>query len=87
MTLILELTSEQEERLRQLARVEDTSPEALAESAIAQMLASPIQTPQNRLSSRPRNLLAFRGLGAIASVGKDAQEHVNDLRSEWDERP
>ncbi len=86
MTLILELTLEQEERLRQLAKVADKSPEALAASAVARMLITPDQPPQNNPGSRSRNLLAFRGLGANNSTGRDAQEHVNDLRSEWDKR-
>ena len=34
----------------------------------------------------PPNLLALRGLGAEVWQGVDAQEYVNELRREWDER-
>ena len=33
------------------------------------------------------SLLDFEGLGAYAPVGMDAQEYVNELRTEWDHRP
>ncbi len=34
-----------------------------------------------------KSLLDFRGLGAHAYDGTDAQEYVNQLRAEWDDRP
>ena len=34
-----------------------------------------------------RSLREFRGAGAHLYDGTDAQEHVNQLRSEWDNRP
>lgn len=36
--------------------------------------------------ARPPSLLALRGLGAELWKGVDAQEYVNELRREWDER-
>jgi len=39
------------------------------------------QAPKNR------NLLELAGLGAEILEGIDAQEYVNQLRSEWDHRP
>jgi hypothetical protein len=37
--------------------------------------------------SRTRSILEFEGLGAELWDGIDAQEYVNQLRSEWDHRP
>ena len=36
---------------------------------------------------QPRRLSELRGLGKEIWEGIDAQEYVNQLRSEWDERP
>jgi hypothetical protein len=37
--------------------------------------------------SKSRSLLELEGLGAEIWKGIDAQEYVNQLRSEWDDRP
>ena len=37
-------------------------------------------------TARPPSLLALRGLGSELWKGIDAQEYVNELRSEWDAR-
>lgn len=34
-----------------------------------------------------RSLRDFRGVGAHLYDGTDAQEYINRLRSEWDDRP
>lgn len=36
---------------------------------------------------KKRSILEFIGLGAEMWEGVDAQEYVNQLRSEWDHRP
>jgi hypothetical protein len=36
---------------------------------------------------KQRSLREFRGLGRHLYDGTDAQKYVNQLRSEWDERP
>lgn len=36
---------------------------------------------------RPRHLSELRGLGKEIWQGIDAQEYVDQLRDEWDERP
>ncbi len=36
---------------------------------------------------KKRNLLELAGLGAEIWEGIDAQDYVNQLRSEWDHRP
>ena len=47
---------------------------------IAQDLAAP---PPNR----PSRLTDLKGLGKEIWQGIDAQEYINQLRREWDERP
>lgn len=49
--------------------------------AIVDMLTEPQQTKSKR------SLREFRGLGAHLYDGTDAQTYVNQIRSEWDERP
>jgi hypothetical protein len=36
---------------------------------------------------KPYNIMDFRGIGSELADGMDAQEYVNQLRSEWDHRP
>ena len=36
---------------------------------------------------KKRNLMELAGLGAEIWEGIDAQEYINQLRSEWDHRP
>ena len=38
-------------------------------------------------SNPKRSIMELHGLGAEIWEGIDAQEYVNDLRSEWDHRP
>jgi len=44
--------------------------------------ASAVSVPE-----RPHNLLELEGLGAELWHGMDAQEYVDELRREWDNRP
>lgn len=53
---------------------------------IAQELASLAQSEPCEEAGR-RSLLDLEGLGAEIWKGIDAQEYVNQLRSEWDHRP
>jgi hypothetical protein len=48
---------------------------------VAQGLAKDIAQPPKR------SLLELEGLGAEIWTGIDAQEYVNKLREEWDDRP
>jgi hypothetical protein len=43
--------------------------------------------PQPESPQKRRSLREFRGLGKEIWDGIDAQEYVNKLRSEWDDRP
>ena len=43
--------------------------------------------PPELKSKKKRNLREFRGLGKHLYDGTDAQEYVNQIRSEWDHRP
>ncbi len=39
-------------------------------------------------SEKPRrSLLEFEGMGAGLWAGVDAQQYINDLRDEWNQRP
>ncbi len=51
--------------------------------ALVDMLAESAQSNPKRKHS----LHEFRGLGAHHYDGMDAQTYVNDIRSEWDDRP
>ena len=44
------------------------------------------QTPQTGQET-PRNLMDLHGLGKEIWEGIDAQKYVDELRSEWDNRP
>lgn len=44
-------------------------------------------TDQEPPPSPKRSILEFEGVGAEIWKGIDAQEYVNQLRSEWDDRP
>lgn len=43
-------------------------------------------TDQEPVPSPKRSILEFEGVGAEIWKGIDAQEYVNQLRSEWDDR-
>lgn len=51
--------------------------------ALVDMLAEAAQAEPKR----KRSLREFRGLGAHLYDGTDAQTYVNQIRSEWDDRP
>ena len=51
--------------------------------ALVDMLAESAQQPPKQ----KRSLRDFRGLGSHRYDGTDAQAYVNQLRSEWDDRP
>ena len=48
---------------------------------LARQLMDTLEHPQ------PRSLRELRGLGKAIWEGIDAQEYVNQLRREWDDRP
>ncbi len=43
--------------------------------------------PETQPKKKKRSLSEFKGLGAHLYDGTDAQEYVNQIRSEWDDRP
>lgn len=57
---------------------------SLVDTLAADAHNSEISSQQPR---RPRNLVELAGLGAEIWKGIDAQDYVNQLRSEWDDRP
>lgn len=54
---------------------------------LVKALVDMLTEPQQPKSKRKRSLREFRGLGAHLYDGTDAQAYVNQIRSEWDERP
>ncbi|MGQ9631034.1 MAG: hypothetical protein ACUVXI_12105 [bacterium] len=51
------------------------------------MIANDLAASTASEAPRQRSLLELEGLGAEIWEGMDAQEYVNELRREWDERP
>ena len=52
---------------------------------LVQLLVDTLKSPETA-PRRQRRLSELRGLGKEIWEGIDAQEYVNQLRSEWDER-
>lgn len=53
---------------------------------LMRLLADSLDAPEAP-PRRQRRLSELRGLGKDIWAGIDAQEYVNQLRSEWDDRP
>jgi hypothetical protein len=52
------------------------------------LIAKIAEALENEVEERPRrSIMELHGLGAEIWRGIDAQEYVNQLRSEWDHRP
>ena len=83
MILYIKLNPIQEASILNLAKQKQQTPEELAETAIDYMLSS--EQIHNRHSTIP--ITSFRGAGKHAPIGMDAQQYINELRSEWDHRP
>jgi hypothetical protein len=68
-----------EQYIRQLSAAEQLALLAL----IAQRLAHPVVSPEEPPA---RSIKELHGVGRASWDGSDAQEFVNTLRAEWDER-
>jgi hypothetical protein len=55
----------------------------LINAILAEMVGAPVEQPVHKT----RSILEFEGVGAEIWRGIDAQEYVNRLRQDWDERP
>jgi hypothetical protein len=53
---------------------------------LVKLLVDSLDVPETA-PRRQRHLSELRGLGKEIWAGIDAQEYVDQLRSEWDERP
>jgi hypothetical protein len=53
---------------------------------LVKLLIDSLDVPET-VPRQQRRLSELRGLGKEIWEGVDAQEHVNQLRSEWDKRP
>ena len=51
------------------------------------LMARDLAAGDGRVPEDEVSLLELEGLGAELWQGVDAQEYVNELRAEWDERP
>jgi len=51
------------------------------------LLAGGLAAEGGKPARGKRNIMEFHGLGAELWKGVDAQQYVNELRKEWDERP
>jgi hypothetical protein len=45
------------------------------------------RVPDKSSEGKRRSLMELEGLGAELWEGVDAQEYVNEIRAEWDDRP
>ena len=52
-----------------------------------QLIAVIVETLIEDKPARTQSILEFEGVGERLRTGEDAQEYVNRLRSDWDERP
>lgn len=81
MSVTLELKPEVEERLRLLAKAQGL----LLEDYMQRVLEG-LATESGGVS-KPYSLLDLEGVGAELWKEVDAQEYVNQIRDEWDDRP
>jgi len=54
---------------------------------LVEMIASALAPEVTRAVQPQRSLLELEGLGAEIWQGIDAQQYVDELRQEWDQRP
>ena len=83
MTLTLNLNSNQEARLKQLALSAKISPEQLAQSVVENLLATEATSITATIPTR--NIRSFRGAGAKSPMNQDPQAYVYELRQDWDD--
>ena len=80
MTVTLELKPETEERLRAQAKAQGL----LLEDYMQQVLEG--VSAETNPTGKPYSILDLEGVGAHLWHGQDAQEYVNAIRDEWDNR-
>jgi hypothetical protein len=54
---------------------------------LVSLLVTNLQAPSAGTEAPRRSIMEFHGLGRDLWAGVDAQEYVDNLRREWDERP
>jgi hypothetical protein len=52
-----------------------------------QLIHALVDSLDESVATKPHSILELEGLGAEIWEGMDAQEYVNQLRQEWDDRP
>ena len=81
MTVTLQLQPQVEERLRALAKAQGLQLEDYMQKVLEGASA------EANTAAKPYSILDLEGAGAELWHGQDAQEYVNAIRDEWDERP
>ena len=79
MTLVLELTRDEEDQLRERAaqRGQDASTYAL--SLLRQGILA-----EEPIPARKHNVMEFFGVGRQTWQGVDVQQYIREMRDEWD---
>ena len=52
-----------------------------------QLIHALVDSLGETVAAKPYSILELEGLGAEIWEGMDAQEYINQLRQEWDDRP
>ena len=84
--MTLSLSPEAEARLQAAAAQSGRTPEEIV-AALVETL--PVPSPLPHPAASTRSVMDFAGIGAGrpgSLQGRDAQEYVNEMRAEWDER-
>lgn len=83
MTIMIELTPEQEAQLRV-----EAGKRRMDETECARTLLAEKLTPETESGKpRQRSILELEGVGAELWKDIDVEKYINDSRDEWDRRP
>ena len=80
MTLVLELTQDEEARLRERAALLGQDASAYALNLVRQDIGAEALDPQ-----RKRSPMEFYGIGREALRGLDVDAYIREMRDEWDQ--
>lgn len=83
MTLIIELTPEQEAQLQAQAEERSLKPSEYARTVIVKQLTTQAEAEK----PRQRSILELEGVGAELWKDIDVEKYIDDSRDEWDRRP
>lgn len=81
--MTITLSPEAEARLQAAAAQSGRTPDEIVAAFVETL--PPVQHETNP-TPMTRSVLDFEGMGKDNPIGMDAQEYVNEMRAEWDER-